>query len=209
MKEKLRVRLTKKLIEAADKVDLRKLKIDHNPKNRRIKFMHFIENIINIFALFSAIEHVIRNYPTIAELQEKYSHFSFAIFTILNICVDLEAKEVIKESNTEGIMAIHMQRDYCARITPQDQCRCEEAFNSTKQFTNETTSKYIGKFRDAKLLAKSVGTVYNNSKLIDKFLNSIHPQSKYAPLILNFQTQRRNEGLSSNYVNEPLSMGEV
>ena len=58
-------------------------------------------------------------------------------------------------------------------------------------------------------LAKSVGIVYDSTKLIDKFLNSMHPQSKYAPLILNFQTQRRNEELSNNYTHKLLSMGEV
>ena len=84
-------------------------------------------------------------------MQEKHQHASFAIFTLLNTYADLEAKRVIKESDNDGIEAIRMLRDYCARITPQDQCRCEESFNATKQFVNETASKYIVRFRDATL----------------------------------------------------------
>ena len=70
-------------------------------------------------------------------------------------------------------------------------------------------TKYIPRFRDAKLLAKSVGMTYSQKEIIDKFLNSLYRSTLYASSILNFQTQRRNEELAAGYSHAALTLSEI
>ena len=207
--EKKSARLTKKLIEAADRIKLRKLKIDSNPKNRRLRFMYFIEEFDNVLKMFTATKDILSDYPTITSPSTKYDFVKNVVFTFLNSFVDLEAKQCIKESNNDGIVAIELLKAYCARVTPQDAMRCEDSFNNTRQYSNESATKYIARFRDAKLLAKSVGFNPTETKIIDKFLNSMCLGTKYAVTVHAFQAQRRNEEMTPGYWVTKLSMTEI
>ena len=73
----------------------------------------------------------------------------------------------------------------------------------------ESATKYITQFRNAKLLAKSVGIEVEESLLINKFLVSISMDRRYSSLIQTFQTQRRNETLTPNYSIARLTMTEI
>ena len=178
--EKKRAKLTKSLIEAADRIKLKKLRIDSNPKVRRLRFMYFIEEFDNVLKMLTTTKDILSEYPTITSPSSKHEYVKNVVFTLLNSFVDLDAKQCIKQSNNNGIVALELLISYCARVTPSDVLRCEDAFNVTRQYANESATKYIARFRDAKLLAKSVGVIYAETKLIDKFLNSICLGTKYA-----------------------------
>ena len=207
--ERKRSKLTSRLISAADKIKIKKFRIDPNPRNRRLKFMQFVEEINNVLSMSYKTEYILKSYPTISVPDKKHDYVSQSFFIFLSSFVDLEAKSVIEQAGNNGIKAIQLLQAYCARSTPQDKLTIEEGFNNTKQYSNETASKYISRFRDALLLAKSVGVKYNDQLLIDKFLNSMATSNKYAGLILNYQTQRRNEHLTINYSHALLTITEI
>ena len=171
--------------------------------------MIFIEDLTVLFAMFSATSKILLTYPDLTQFDLKHEWASASLFTVLNSLVDLEAKGVLKDAQNDGIKALYLLQQYCARITPQDKINYENYFNSTKQGQSESVTKYIPRFRDAKLLAKSVGVTYSQTQIIDKFLNSLHRSTLYASSILNFQTQRRNEELTAGYSNAALTLSEI
>ena len=208
--EKKKAQLTKRIIEAADRVKLRKLKLDPDPKNRRLKFMNFVEDVGNILKMFAQTKNILAVYPEIQEPLPKYEYAKEALFTLLHSFVDLDGKGVIEAANMDGIVALTLLQSYCARITPQDRINCQKAFEMMSQYPNESASKYIIRFRDTKLLAKSVGKKYEEGEVIDKFLNSMHMgMIKYAPLVLSYQNQRRNEELTTGYSFAKLTLTEI
>ena len=138
------------MIDAANKIKFFKLKMDDNQRARRLKFMIFIEDLTVLFAMFSATSNILQDYPELNKFAPKHEWASASLFTVLNSLVDLEAKGVLKEANSDGIQALHLLQQYCARITPQDRINYENHFNSTKQGQAETVTKYIPRFRDAK-----------------------------------------------------------
>lgn len=160
--------------------------------------MYFVEEFNNILKMFTATQQILSNYPTITPPVGKYDFVKYVILTLLNSFINLEGKQCIKDANSNGISVLELLRSYCARIKPLDVIRCKEAFNSTRQYPNELTTKYIARFCDAKLLAKSVGVIYTEEKLIDKFLNSMSPNTKCSLAALNYQTQRRNKELTTD-----------
>ena len=120
----------------------------------------------------------------------------------------MESKQIIKAALNNGIQALRFMQTECARVTPNDVIRCENMFNSTRQYANELAAKYIARFQEARLLARSVGVMLNPTKSIDTFLDSLSKDSRYAYVVLNFQTQRRNETLRPNYLVAPLTITE-
>ena len=97
----------------------------------------------------------------------------------------------------------------CARITPQDTVRIEEKFNNTGIEPNKNATSYIRRFRDARLLAKSVGMTIKDSKLIDKFLLSMSQNKRYFLTVQYLLNQRQNEEMTPNYGFLKLTMTEV
>ena len=65
------------------------------------------------------------------------------------------------------------------------------------------------RFFYACLLAKSVGMIIQDSKLIDKFLLSMAPNKRYLLAVQHLLTQRRNEEMTPNYGFIKLTMTEV
>ena len=57
MAQKKRIKLSKNLIKTASAMNVKKLKMDVNPRNRRLKFMNFIEEIATILKQYVATEH--------------------------------------------------------------------------------------------------------------------------------------------------------
>ena len=202
-------KLTKKLIEAADRINVRQLKLFRiTARARRLKYMHWIGDVINLLDMFPQMNHILLRYPTIQKPSKEY--INGALYTFINSFIDLEGKNVIKESLSDGYSALLLLQKYCARITNADILTCEENFNNTKIFATENATKFISHFHDAYLLARSVGSRLERGKLIDKFLLSMRNcNDRYKPTVLNYQTQRRNETYTVGYTIEPLTLSEV
>ena len=66
-------KLTKCLIEAADRINLRKLKlIQISARGRRLKFMHWIGDTTNLLHMFTHTQKILENYPHIHKPQKQY-----------------------------------------------------------------------------------------------------------------------------------------
>ena len=128
---------------------------------------------------------------------------------MVNTYANTEVKSIIKESYGNGCEAILLLQARCARITPQDTVRIEEKFYNTHIEPNKTATQYIRRFRDAKLLAKSVGIKIEPSKLIDKFLLSMRFNKRYILTAQHLSNQRRHEEMSNDYTHIQLTMMEV
>ena len=72
--------------------------------------------------------------------------------------------------------------------------------NSTQIQRTENVTKYIKRFRNARLLAKSVGIDIEGKKLIDTFLVSMVSDKHYSMTIRTFQLQHCNEPLTKNTI---------
>ena len=69
---KKRTKLIKNMIDAANKIKFFKFKLDSNPQTRRLKFMIFIEDLIVLFAMFSATNRILLNYPLLSPFASKH-----------------------------------------------------------------------------------------------------------------------------------------
>ena len=76
----------------------------------------------------------------------------------------MKSKNVIKAVLNNGIQALRFLQIECARVTPNDVIHCENTFNSTRQYANELATKYIARFKEARLLTRSVGVISNPTK---------------------------------------------
>ena len=171
--------------------------------------MYFIENLQNLLDITYQLKHVLNTYPPIKYPKSRYSYANKSLFTLVNTYANTEAKSIIKESYGNGCEAILLLQARCARITPQDTLQIEEKFNNTHIEPNETATQYIRRFRDAKLLAKSVGMKIEPSKLIDKFLLSMRFNKRYILTAQHLSNQRRHEEMSNDYTHIQLTMMEV
>ena len=82
--EKKKTKLTKKLIDAADSINLRNLKIDANPKSRRLKFMYFVEDVTNISSVFDKTVDIMKDYPVLTWLAALKEYVSFELFVFIS-----------------------------------------------------------------------------------------------------------------------------
>ena len=131
------------------------------------------------------------------------------MFTFINAYPNSKVTRIIKITYGDLCEALRLSQGRCARVTPDDAVRLERNFNSTQIQHTESATKFITRFRYAKLLAKSVGIDIEDSLLIDKFLVLISSNKHYTSLIQTFQTQRRNETLTPNHSLAQLTMTEV
>ena len=92
--------------------------------------------------------------------------------------------------------------------TPHDTLTYNNYFTNVRQLNNESAISYISRFRDAMLLATSVGNSYSEGELIDLFLNGVNRDSKYSSQALALQSDRRHETLHPNN-NIGLTMAQV
>jgi len=97
----------------------------------------------------------------------------------------------------------------CAGTTPEDTICVEKLFNTTQILQTESTTRYIVRFRNAKLLAKSVGVEIEETTLIDKFLISMSHDRRYGYVVRSFQTQCRHDNLTEIYAIATLTMTEI
>ena len=132
------------------------------------------------------------------------------MYTYVYSFIDLGGKSVIKGVLGDGYSALLLLQKYCSRITNNDISTCEEKFNSTKIFNTESVLRYISRFHDPYLVAESVGSHFEDGKLIDKFLLSMkNCHNKYKPTILSSQTQWQNETFTNGYNLAPLTLSEI
>ena len=197
------------MIKNAARVKFTALKLDHNPRTTRLRFMYFIEDLENLFDMFYQTKPILLNYPLINCPEKKYDYAKKAVFTFINSYTGSEVRRIIKETYGDGCHALKLLQTRCARNSPEDTIRIEERFNTTQIQMNETATKYIKRFRDAKLMAKSVGMELSEEKLIDKFLMSLLPNPRYSATVKSFQIQRRNENMTENYTLARLTMTEI
>ena len=112
-------KLTKKLIEAADRVDMQKLKLFRvSARGRRLKFMHWIGDATNLFHMFTYTKNILLAYPRITRISKLY--VNAAVYTFINSFIDLEGKNVIKGVIGDGHTALILLQKYCARDTNDD-----------------------------------------------------------------------------------------
>ena len=102
------------------------------------------------------------------------------------------------------LIAISLRKDNTGRHNSR-----RKLFNTTQIQQTESATKYIKRFRNAKLLAKSVGVEIEETTLIDKFLMSMSQDRRYGYVVRSFQTQRRHENLTPNYALAKLTMTEI
>ena len=187
--EKKATKLAASLIKNASRTNFRKLKIDNNPKVTRLHFMYFIEDLQNLLDMVYQLRNILQRYPEIQLPTEKHKYAKKSLFTLINTYSNSEVKSIIKEVHGDGCKALKLLQVRCACITPQDTVRIEEKFNNTRIEPSENATSYIWQFRDAQLLAKSVGMVITESNLIDKFLLSMTTNKKYFLTIQHLLTQ--------------------
>ena len=207
--EKKATALATDMIKNAARTGFPKFRLDNNPKLTRLKFMYFIEDLQNLLDMFHQTKPILRHYPDVTEPALKHSYATKSLFTFINSYSSSEIKRIIKPTYGDGLQAIKLLQARCARVTPQDTIRIEEVFNSTRIELNETATQYIKRFRDARLLAKSVGMEIQRTKLIDKFLMSMRHNQRYRLTVMQLQNQRRNEDLTPDYNVARLTMTEV
>ena len=152
---------------------------------------------------------MLHKYPKIQPPHKKHEYANKGLDTLINAYASSEVKSIIKESYGDGCTSIQLLQSRCARITPQDTARIEDKFHNTKIEPNESATIYIRRFRDARLLAKSVGMKNESSKLIDKFLLSMRGNKKYYLIVQQLLNQRRNEDMTQGYNFLKLTMTEV
>ena len=149
-------RLTKKLIEAADRVNAQKLKLFQvSARGRCLKFKQWIRDITNLLHMFTCTQNILLNYPRITDIPKPY--INAAVYTFINSFVELEGKNVIKGVIGNGHDALILLQTYCARVTNDNILSCVHNFNNTKIFPSESAVCYIARFHDAYLSAQSVG----------------------------------------------------
>ena len=197
------------MIKQASRVNFHKLKLDNDPRSTRLIFMYFIEDLTNLLDMFHETYQILSNYPKVQEPKKKYMYAKKSLFTFVNSYANSEVKRIIKTTHGNGCQAILLLQARCARATPDDTIRLERNFNSTQLQPTENATKYIKRFRNARLLAKSVGIEVEEKTLIDKFLVSMGSDKRYSTTIRTFQLQRRNETLTENYNLAPLTMTEI
>ena len=171
--------------------------------------MYFIEDLTNLLEMFHETFQILTNYPAINDPTSKYDYARKSLFTLINLYSNSEVKRIIKSTYGDGRHALKLLQARCARATPDDAVRLERTFNTTQIQPTETATKYIKRFRNAKLLAKSVGIDVDGPQLIDKFLVSMVLDSWYCTTIRTFQLQRQNETLTNNYNLAPSTMMEI
>ena len=120
-----------------------------------------------------------------------------------------EVKRIVKSTHRNGCQAIILLQARCAWTTPDDTVRLERTFNSTQIQPTEHATKFIKRFRNARLLAKSIGIDIEGETPIDKFLVSMATDKCYSTRIRTFQLQSPNETLTKNYTIAPLTMTEI
>ena len=170
--------------------------------------MHWIGDVTNLLDMFCQMNQILFKYPTIQKPSKEY--VNGAIYTFISSFINLEGNNVIKASLSDGHSALLLLQKYCVRITNADILTCEENFNNTKIFSTENATKFISRFHDSYLLARSVGSYLENGKLIDKFLLSMRNcNERYKPTVLNYQTQRQNKTFTTGCTLEPLTLSEV
>ena len=57
--ERKRTKLTKDLLDAANKTNFMRFRMDSNPRMRRLKYMRLVEEIENIFSMFEATKNIL------------------------------------------------------------------------------------------------------------------------------------------------------
>ena len=204
--DKARAKLTKKLSEMAKDKKLRSLRIPYDPLERRVKFSRFVEDLKGVLKNFHSTEPILSQYPAI--LNPKKSVTDEAVGNLIHTYLDDEGRNVVG-TTTKGTETLLQLQNYCAQVTPQDKTTYNTFLQGIKQMNNETAISFISRFRDAKLLATSVGNTYEDPELIDLFLNSIHKESRYYSQALTLQSDRRRETLSNIPVSERLTLSQV
>ena len=159
--------------------------------------------------MFHETFHMLNDYPNIQVPLTKCSYAKKSLFTLINSYSNSEVKRIIINTFGDGCKAFRLLQARCARATPDDKVRLERKFNITQIQPTETATKYIKRFRNAKLLAKSVGIDIDEPNLIDKFLVSMTSDKRYSTTIRTFQLQRRYETLTPQYNLAPLTLTEI
>ena len=175
----------------------------------RLQFMYFIKDLQNLFDMVYQLKNILKNQSKIQSLTDKYQYAKRSLFTLINTYSNSEVKSIIKDVHGDGCKALKLFQVRCARITPQDTVRIKEKFNNTRIEPSENPTRYIRRFYDARLLAKSVGMVVEESKIIDKFLLCMTGNKRYFLIIQHSLTQRRNKELTPSYNFSKLTMTEV
>ena len=161
------------MIKQTSRVNFHKLKLDNYSRSTILIFMCFIKDLTNLLDMFHETHQILSNYPSILEPQSKHSYAKKSLFTLINSYSNLEVKRIIKSTYENGCKAIILLQPRCAQATPDDAVRLERTFNSTQIQPMENATKYIKRFRNARLLAKSIGIDNEGETLIDKFLVSM------------------------------------
>ena len=197
------------MIKNAARIKFQALKLDTDPKSTRLTFMYFIEDLSNLLDMFHQTSNILAKYPEVTYPSEKYLYAKKSLFTLINSYSNSEVKRIIKDTYGDGCKALKLLQSRCARTTPEDTIRVEHLFNTMHIQQTENATRYIKRFRNAKLLAKSVGVEIQGPNLIDKFLMSMAHDRRYRHIVQYFQTQRRHENLTPNYSLAKLTITEI
>ena len=149
--DKIKTRLTEKLLMAAYKSKIVKFKLDDNPLQRRIYFLAFLESLKMIFSQYKETCEVLIYYSKIGREDIKELEKN-SIKNILRANIDVHSRRLIREFTGDGIKCIEKLQSRCANMTFDDKSRYEIIFQQVTHKLGEYAMSYNKIFKNEQAL---------------------------------------------------------